>query len=58
LCGWRGWGDDFKAYFHDETPAADIEGIDAAPLAAMRSRRGFSDADLSRLDGEDHTNPQ
>ena len=58
LCGWRGWGDDFKAYFGDETPAGEIEGGDARPFSVGRSRRGFSAADLSRLDGEDQTEPQ
>ena len=29
----------------------------AGPFGAARSQRGFSDADLSRLDGDEQTEP-
>src|SRR5437870_5139302 len=60
LCGWRGWGPEFKAYFGHETPASDTERarVDARPFSVVRQPRGFSDADLSRLDGDEQTEPQ
>ena len=60
LCGWRGWSDDFKAYFSDETPAPDDDPTrgELRPFAGVRRQRGFSEADLSRLDGDERIEPQ
>lgn len=52
-CDWRGWGADLGSRFVDDDPegAARLTAAAGQPgLKMVRTRRGMSDAEISRID--------